>query len=86
MHYAWDDLRQKSNNALSRLLAEYGGWRFTLIEVSYDGETTTYDTFRVHRETRLRVKSETGEELDLHVYGSTLVRNGEYKVFSYVVD
>ena len=84
--YAWGDLRQKSSNALRRLVARWGGHRLTLLEVAYDGETTHYDTFRVHRETRLRVLDETGQEIEMQFYGSTLVRGAEYKVFSYIVD
>ncbi len=84
--YAWADLRQKSSNALRRLVARWGGRRFELIEVAYDGETTDYGPYRVHRETRLRLLDETGREVEMHFYGSTLVRGYEHKVFSYVVD
>ena len=84
--YAWGDLRQKSSNALRRLVARWGGHRFTLLDVAYDGETTDYGAFRVHRETRLRVVDENGHEVEMHFYGSTLVRGDEHKVFSFVVD
>ena len=84
--YAWGDLRQKSSNALRRLVARWGGHRFTLLDVAYDGETTDYGAFRVHRETRLRLLDESGQEIEMHFYGSTLVRGDEHKVFSFVVD
>ena len=84
--YAWADLRQKSGNALRRLLDRWGGHRFTLLGVAYDGGTTDYRTYRVHRETRLRVRDEDGREMEVHFYGSTLARGDEYKVFSFVVD
>ncbi len=84
--YAWADLHQKSSNALRRLVARWGGQRFTLLGVAYGGETTDYRTYRVHRETRLRVRDESGRETEMAFYGSTLVRGDEYKVFSYVVD
>ena len=84
--YAWADLRQKSANALRRLVARWGGRRFTLLGVAYDGETTDYGPFLVHRETRLRLLDETGREVEMHFYGSTLERGDEHKVFSYVVD
>ena len=84
--YAWADLRQKSANALRRLVDRWGGRRFTLLGVAYDGETTDHPTFRVHRETRLRVLDEDGREMEVHFYGSTLARGDEYKVFSFVVD
>ena len=84
--YAWADLRQKSSNALRRLVARWGGRRFTLLGVAWDGETTDYGPFLVHRETRLRLLDESGREVEMHLYGSTLVRGDEHKVFSYVVD
>ncbi len=84
--YAWADLRQKSANALRRLVDRWGGRRFTLLGVAYDGETTDYGPYLVHRETRLRLLDETGREVEMHLYGSTLVRGDEHKVFSYVVD
>ena len=84
--YAWGDLNQKSANALRRLVARWGGHRFTLLDVAYDGGTTDYGAFRVHRETRLRVRDENGREIEMRFYGSTLVRGGEHKVFSFVVD
>lgn len=84
--YAWDDLHQKSSNALRRLVDRRGGRTYTLLAVSYDGETTDYGTFRVHRETRLTVRDEAGNEVDVYFYGSTLVRDTDHKVFSYVID
>ena len=84
--YAWADLRQKSSNALRRLVAQWGGRRFTLLGVAYDGETTDYGPYLVHGETRLRLLDESGREVEMHFYGSTLVRGDEHKVFSYVVD
>ena len=84
--YAWADLHQKSSNALRRLLARWGGRRFTLLGVAWDGETTDYGPYLVHRETRLRLLDETGREVEMHLYGSTLVRGDEHKVFSFVVD
>ena len=84
--YAWADLRQKSSNALRRLVAQWGGRRFTLLGVAYDGETTDYGPYLVHRETRLRLLDESGREVEMHFYGSTLVRGDEHRVFSYVVD
>jgi len=84
--YAWADLRQKGSNALRRLVSQWGGRRFTLLGVAYDGETTDYGPYLVHRETRLRLLDESGREVEMHFYGSTLVRGNEHKVFSYVVD
>ena len=84
--YAWGDLRQKSNNALRRLVARHGGKRYELVRVAFSGETTPYRSYRVHRETVLDVRDEDGNELTLALFGSILEREGEFKLFSYVVD
>ena len=84
--YAWGDLHQKSNNALRRLITRYGGQRYELVDVRFAGETTPYATYQVHRETVLDLRDEEGEELTLALFGSILERDGEFKLFSYVVD
>ena len=84
--YVWGDLHQKSTNALRRLVARHGGRRYTLAGVSFRGETTPYETYRVHREAVLDLLDEEGNELTLPLFGSILERDGEFKLFSYVVD
>ena len=84
--YVWGDLHQKSTNALRRLVARHGGRRYTLAGVAFRGETTPYETFRVHREAVLHLLDEEGNELTLPLFGSVLERDGEFKLFSYVVD
>ena len=84
--YAWGDLNQKSNNALRRLVARYGGRRYELVEVHFAGETTPYRTYKVHRETFLDLLDEEGKEVRLALFGSILERDGAFKLFSYVVD
>ena len=84
--YAWGDLHQKSTNELRRLLARAGGRRYDLLDMTLEGESTAYDTFTVHRDSRLRVRDREGAERDVRLFGSVLQRGGEYKLFSYVVD
>ena len=84
--YAWGDLHQKSNNSLRRLVARHGGKRYELDAVTFAGETTQYDTYRVHRESVLDLRDEAGEALTLSFFGSVLERDGQFKVFSYVID
>ena len=84
--YAWGDLHQKSTNELRRLLARAGGRRYELLGMTFDGESTPYETFTVHRDSRLRVRDSEGAERDVRLFGSVLQRGGEYKLFSYVVD
>ena len=84
--YVWGDLHQKSTNGLRRLVARHGGRRYTLRAAAFRGETTPYETYRVHREAVLDLLDEEGTELTLPLFGSILERDGEFKLFSYVVD
>jgi len=40
----------------------------------------------VMRESQIIAADETGRELILRLYGSAMVKDGRFKVFSYVVD
>ena len=84
--YAWGDLHQKSNNELRRLIAREAGRRYDLLAVEFDGESTTYETYAVHRDSRLVVRGEDGADEQVRLFGSILERSGAYKLFSYVVD
>jgi hypothetical protein len=75
--YVWADLRQKSEASLAESLARHGGRGLALVRVEYAGETTRYASFVVHRD---------GLEQGLRLYGSTLEKDGVFKVFSFVVD
>ena len=84
--YVWGDLRQKSDESLVRTLAVHGGRRYTLVSVRSAGETTRYPSYTVSRQTVLQVRDETGAEIELRLFGSTIQKDGAWKVFSYVVD
>lgn len=84
--YAWGDLHQKSTNGLRRLIAREGGKRYALLAAGFEGETTAYETFAVHRDSVLVVRREDGARAEMRLFGSILERQGEYKLFSYVVD
>ena len=83
--YVWGDLRQKSEHSLEQALAEHGGRRYTLASVRF-GRTTPYDSYVVHRDTVLTVRTSGGDEFDVRLFGSMIEKNGRWKVFSYVVD
>ena len=84
--YVWADLRQKSEGSLAESLTRYGGRRLTFDRIEYAGESTRYPSFVVHRETVLIVHGSDGTEQRLRLYGSTVEKDGRFKVFSYVVD
>jgi hypothetical protein len=84
--YVWGDLRQKSDASLGQTLARHGGRRYALVSVRNTGETTRYPSYSVSRETVLTVRDETGAAMELRLFGSTIQKEGGWKVFSYVVD
>jgi hypothetical protein len=84
--YVWSDLRQKSDQALRSTLQTHGGKHYQLQSVKFDGPTTDHGTYRVHRETVLVVRDSAGTANELRLLGSMLEKDGQWKVFSYVVD
>jgi hypothetical protein len=84
--YVWQDLLGKSQGSLSTVLARHGGKRYRLVSVNHRGPTTSYAGFDVQRRTEISVRTATGEVLALRLFGSTIARDGQYKLFSYVVD
>jgi hypothetical protein len=54
--------------------------------VSFEGETTDYQTHSIHRKTVVTLRDRSGRETTGRLFGSTIEQNGRYKVFSYVVD
>jgi hypothetical protein len=85
--YVWRDLAAKSRG---QLLARVSEWpaqgRLTVEQVTFDGETTDYDTYRVFRASRLTLRDATGRLITARIFGSIIEQRGRFKVFSYVVD
>jgi hypothetical protein len=84
--YAWGQLKQQSDGHLENTFARYAGKPLKFVHTRYTGETTTYPSFAVIRESEIVAADETGRQWILRLYGSALVKDGRYKVFSYVVD
>ena len=86
VNYVWGDLQRKSNVTLHKTLAAHGGTHYVLTGIRFLGETTEYESFRVHRESELSVKGDSGEEQRVRLFGSVIEKAGKYKVFSYVTE
>jgi hypothetical protein len=84
--YAWEQMKQRSDGHLSSTFARYAGKPLKFSRARYTGETTNYATFAVMRESEIVAADESGRDLVLRLYGSALVKDGRYKLFSYVVD
>lgn len=84
--YAWGQMKQRSDGSLSGTLSRYGGRSLRLVRTQYAGETTKYKTFSVMRDSEIVAVDESGREVILRLYGSALVKDSRYKLYSYVVD
>ena len=85
--YGWSDLHQKSVGSIASNFKRYRGRKLELLSITFQGETTDYESFVVRRKSMLRVKDrDTGEELTVALFGSVIEWNGKYKLFSYVTD
>ena len=84
--YAWGQMKQRSDGSLDGTIARYGGKALRFSRARYRGETTQYASFVVMRESEIVAVDETGRELVLQLFGSAMLKDGRYKVFSFVVD
>lgn len=84
--YAWGQLKQRSDGALDATVTRHAGRPLKFLRTSYRGETTQYKSFVVMRESEIVAADETGKEFVLQLFGSAMVKDGRYKLFSFVVD
>ena len=84
--YAWGQMKQHSDGSLGETLARYGGKPLRFVQTRFTGETTQYQTFAVMRESEIIAADDTGRELILRLYGSAMLKDGRYKLYSFVVD
>ena len=86
VEYLWSDTNIKSRGQLAETLREYGGTRFTVDAVRFDGAPTAYEGFTVHPDARVVVRDASGAQRDLRLFGSMVETPGGWKIYSYIVD
>jgi hypothetical protein len=84
--YAWGQMKQRSDGSLAGTVSRYGGRPLRFVSARFTGDTTAYQTFSVMRDSEIVAADEQGRELVLRLYGSALVKDGRYKLYSFVVD
>lgn len=83
--YVWGDLKLKSQAGLATVLGQYGGQRFTLVDVRF-GDVTAYRGYVVHRDSIFAVTTAEGATKEVRLCGSMIEQAGRWKVFSFVLD
>lgn len=84
LDYVWNGLAVRSRSGLVETLVRFGGRRFQLLGLRFEGKSSDYGAATVHRDARLKVRDETGRESELNLFGSVLELDGEWKIFSFV--
>jgi hypothetical protein len=85
--YAWRSLAGRSRFQLRGRLSEWvHDNRFTVVGLTFAGETTDYRDYRVHRRSVVTVRDAAGRLETIRIFGSLIEQGGRYRVFSYVVD
>lgn len=84
--YAWRDLAAKSQVQLRGRLSEWRTGAGQVVDVTFDGETTDYGSYRVMRKSRITLRDAGGQRTSVRLFGSIIEQRGHFKVFSYVVD
>ena len=84
--YVWGDLHQKSDAGLRQTLARHGGAKYVLAAIRFKGETTEYQSYRVHRQSEVTLRDAQNREQNARLFGSVIEKDGRYKVFSYVTE
>jgi hypothetical protein len=84
--YVWRDTSIKSRSALAGTIEERRGRRPIVTAVTFARAATDYGSFRVHPETRVALRDERGQIESVRLFGSMIEANGEWKIYSYIVD
>lgn len=84
--YAWGQMKQRSDGSLQTTLSRYRGRILAFSSTRFTGETTQYATFAVMRDSEITALDESGRELVLRLYGSAMLKDARYKLYSFVVD
>jgi hypothetical protein len=84
--FVWDQATMKSLGGFIKMWPRHEGRRYELVSVRFKEGTDSYPTYKVHKETHLLVRDYTGREQELRLFGSMLEMDGQFKLFSFVID
>lgn len=82
--YAWQQLDTKSTYYEGALLDQFGKQNYQLKAVEYADGTQDYATYRAHKQLRLTLLDEDGEEVLIQT-GSIAEVEGQFKFVSFIV-
>ncbi len=81
--FVWSMLQTRSESSLHSIMAAVGGRQLSFEEIRFTGETTRYESYKVHRESLLVLRDEAGDRQTVRLFGSVLEMDGQFKIFSF---
>ena len=82
--WVWNQMHMRSLVDLSTAVFSNTGRHYDFVDFRFAEEVEEYRTYKVHRDARLKVVDENGEEIELNLFGSVLEMDDEFKIFSFV--
>lgn len=84
--FAWDQATLKSLSGLTRVLDQHRGRKYEFIALRFPGEPERHESIVVHKAPTVSLRDETGAVHEVRISGSILEIDGQFKLFSFVVD
>ncbi|HQR39347.1 MAG TPA: hypothetical protein PLF26_13220 [Blastocatellia bacterium] len=83
--WVWDQATLKSMAGMTRMLDDNGSANYEFVSMSV-ASTERHETYAVLKNPVVTVRDATGSTRDVRLFGSVLELDGQYKLFSFVVD
>jgi hypothetical protein len=83
--WVWDQATLKCMAEMAHVLKGHRGRRYELVSLRF-AATEQYASYRVLKSPVVTVRDETGATAEVRLFGSMLELDGQYKLFSFVVD
>jgi hypothetical protein len=84
--WAWNAFAPSDAAGLRETISAHGGKPYSFVRLRFAKGTNEYTHFKVHEDTRMIVIDEEGKEQELKLCGSILEYQGQFKLFSFIID
>ncbi len=81
--FAWSNLNKKCTVGMKRWIERYGSLNLSFVDIRFEKPTETYNGFQLKRGTVLTLKNYKGQQVELDILGSVVVKGNRYKLLSY---
>jgi hypothetical protein len=84
--WVWNAFEPSDAAGRQETLARHSGKQYRLVRVRFAKGTTQHDSFKVHQDARVVLRDEADQEAEMKLFGSVLEMDGQFKLFSFIID